>query len=160
MKYKEVYCDLFSLPTDNILVHCISSDFALGAGIAKTFAHRYGVKRRLYSSGQRLKWDGHGKCITLCATNDCPFVVANLITKERFYDKPTYDTLSEALEHFKKCLYISYDEDDEYKIGMPQIGCGLDKLDWNIVSELIKDIFKDTKADITVCVLERIKRNQ
>jgi O-acetyl-ADP-ribose deacetylase (regulator of RNase III) len=37
------------------------------------------------------------------------------------------------------------------KVAMPIIGCGLDRLQWNKVSEIIKDIFKDTDIEILVC---------
>lgn len=38
------------------------------------------------------------------------------------------------------------------KLAMPKIGCGLDILEWNKVSEIIKDVFKDTDIEILVCV--------
>jgi hypothetical protein len=34
---------------------------------------------------------------------------------------------------------------------MPIIGCGLDRLQWDKVSEIIKDVFKDTDIEILVC---------
>lgn len=34
MIIKEVKKDLFTVPKDYVLAHCISADFALGAGIA------------------------------------------------------------------------------------------------------------------------------
>lgn len=37
------------------------------------------------------------------------------------------------------------------KIGMPLIGCGLDRLKWDKVSEIIKDVFADTDIEIVVC---------
>ena len=37
------------------------------------------------------------------------------------------------------------------KIAMPVIGCGLDRLNWNDVSEQIKNIFVDTEVEILVC---------
>ncbi len=37
------------------------------------------------------------------------------------------------------------------KIAMPMIGCGLDKLKWDDVSKIIKDVFKDTDVEILVC---------
>ena len=70
----------------------------------------------------------------------------NLITKERYWQKPTYDTLQAALNAAKSQL-----PPDCKKIAMPIIGCGLDRLQWNKVSEIIKDVFKDTDIDILVC---------
>jgi O-acetyl-ADP-ribose deacetylase (regulator of RNase III) len=37
------------------------------------------------------------------------------------------------------------------KVAMPIIGCGLDRLQWDKVSEIIKDVFKDTDIEILVC---------
>lgn len=34
---------------------------------------------------------------------------------------------------------------------MPVIGCGLDRLNWNDVSEQIKDVFADMDVEILVC---------
>lgn len=39
-------------------------------------------------------------------------------------------------------------------IAMPIIGAGLDRLDWNKVSELICRIFDDMDIDILVCKLK------
>ena len=52
-----------------------------------------------------------------------------------------------ALEKMKQiCL-----ENDIKKIAMPVIGCGLDRLDWNDVSEQIKSVFTNTGVEILVC---------
>ena len=49
MTFTEVHQDLFTVPKDYALVHCISADYALGAGIAREFAKR-GVKKVLKNS--------------------------------------------------------------------------------------------------------------
>lgn len=51
MIIKEVKKDLFTVSDDYALVHCISADFALGAGIAKEFRNG-GV----YYKGQRFRY--------------------------------------------------------------------------------------------------------
>ena len=51
MTIREEQRDLFTVPTDYILVHCISADLAMGAGIAKEFARR-GVKAELQKEYQ------------------------------------------------------------------------------------------------------------
>lgn len=40
------------------------------------------------------------------------------------------------------------------KIAMPIIGCGLDGLKWDKVSEIIKDVFNDINIEILVCMPE------
>jgi len=37
---------------------------------------------------------------------------------------------------------------------MSKIGCGLDKLSWNKVEEIIKRTFDDTEIEILVCDLK------
>ena len=39
------------------------------------------------------------------------------------------------------------------KIAMPVIGCGLDRLEWSKVSEIIKEVFEGTDIEILVCKL-------
>lgn len=42
---------------------------------------------------------------------------------------------------------------DVGKLAMPKIGCGLDRLNWDDVSYLIQDIFKDIDIEIRVYYL-------
>ncbi len=140
MTYREIRADLFSMPEEYALCHCISSDFALGAGIAKRFT-AMGVKRELISQYPR-EWNGMGYCLITTINGR---VAANLVTKQRYFNKPTLETLEQALVDLRgKALP---------KIAMPRIGCGLDKLLWEDVSPIIKRIFADTDTEITVCFL-------
>lgn len=146
MKLKEVKGDLFNsayVGPENYLVHCISNDLAMGAGIAKQFTAR-GVKDYL-KANYKPKWEGIG--YTLYAPIQGFNGVYNLVTKDRYYMKPTYYTLEGALDELRCCL------PDNAKIAMPYIGCGLDKLSWNKVKEIITEVFKDTNITITVCSL-------
>lgn len=69
-----------------------------------------------------------------------------LITKPEYYHKPNYYTLSSALEAMMRhCV-----ENKVTRVSMPMIGCGLDKLKWEVVVECIYWVFKDTKIAITV----------
>ncbi len=153
MLYKEVKGDLFSLPNDTMLVHCISADYALGAGIAKIFRDKYNVKDLLIKQGSRYIWTGNGCCRIVSAQNQdgTGFIVANLVTKCRYFNKPTYETMKQALLDLKQQLKTDYPEIK--RLGMPLIGCGLDKLNWNEVSLIIKQLFDETDYEITVCCL-------
>ena len=46
MKYLEIRDDLFKYDKEYYLVHCISRDFALGAGIAKEFDKKILYERK------------------------------------------------------------------------------------------------------------------
>lgn len=126
------------------LCHCISSDFALGAGIAKAFA-QMGVKKQLCEENQR-SWAGRGYCL-MTKTNGV--VVGNLVTKERYFHKPTLETLRQALEDFREQII----KINVNKIAMPKIGCGLDRLDWADVRNVIREVFEATDFEIIVKIL-------
>lgn len=143
MTFSEIQGDLFTR-TDCALCHCISSDFALGAGIAKKFA-QMGVKKQLRDSFP-CEWQGRGYCL-ITETNGV--VVGNLVTKQRYFHKPTLETLRQALENFREQAI----ERGLRKIAMPKIGCGLDKLQWEDVREIIQDVLKDTDLEIFVYYL-------
>ena len=145
MTYKEEVRDLFTVPEEYYLAHCISADFGMGKGIVLEFNKRFDMKRTLQSKYPEYinAWCYNNWC------GDCILEgrVLNLITKERYYHKPTYGSLMSALLVCRsECLYNNIT-----KIAMPLIGCGLDRLQWDKVSEMIKSVFEDTDIEILVC---------
>ena len=145
MVIKEEKRDLFTVPQGYYLAHCISGDYALGAGIATQFVEVYNMRYKLHSqypipNGE--KFANVGKA--LLVDN-----VFNLVTKARCFHKPTYDSLYETLVDMKdQC-----EEWDITKIAIPYIGCGLDRLEWDKVRDIIEDVFEDTDVEILVCSL-------
>ena len=148
MTYNEINGDLFTAPKNSLLVHCISADFALGAGIAKAFADKYNLRNILCQTGMKGDWNGEGYCIITHSHDGDKerWKVANLVTKERCYFKPTYETLKQSLLALcDLCEKYHY-----FSLAMPLIGCGLDGLEWEKVSALIQEVFKDHKINIMV----------
>ncbi len=143
MIFREEQGDLFAekILSEYALCHCISSDFALGAGIAKTFA-AMGVKQKLCVKFPKL-WEGRGYCLFVEVNG---VIVANLVTKQRYFHKPTLETLRQSLEDLREQAA----ERNLKKLAMPKIGCGLDKLKWEDVSTAIKEIFGETDIEILV----------
>ena len=142
MTFTEERGDLFAEEIGGYaLCHCISSDFALGAGIAKQFA-KMGIKKQLCEKFPK-QWNGKGYCL-ITETNG--IIVGNLVTKERYSHKPTLETLRQSLEDFRESAL----ELKLFKIAMPKIGCGLDKLEWSDVREIIQNVFAETDFNILV----------
>ena len=48
MTINEINGDLFRVPQGYYLAHCISGDYALGAGIAKKFDAEYNMRFKLF----------------------------------------------------------------------------------------------------------------
>lgn len=145
MIYKEELRDLFTVPDDYYLAQCISSDFAMGAGIAVEFNRRFDEKNHL-----RQRFPNYQSCFrNMGLQADCILDgrVLNLVTKERYFHKPTLKSMYGSLRVMKDICTDS----NITKIAMPTIGAGLDRLSWNDVSELIKKVFNDTNVEILVC---------
>jgi O-acetyl-ADP-ribose deacetylase (regulator of RNase III) len=140
MVYYEIHGDLFEVDSKYYLCHCISADFALGKGIAVEFNKRFNMRNKLHN--QYLVNSDYPVC--LMVDN-----VFNLVTKEKYWHKPTYNTLRRALVDMRNHI-------ERYEIkylAMPTIGSGLDRLDWIRVSEMIKEVFCNT--DIEILVVKR-----
>ena len=50
--------DLFTVPQGYYLAHCISADFALGAGIAKIFDEVYNMRFKLFREYDMYAYEG------------------------------------------------------------------------------------------------------
>ena len=144
MTFTEERGDLFAkeiISSGYALCHCISSDFALGAGIAKQFA-KMGVKKQLCEKFPK-QWNGRGYCL-ITETNG--IIAGNLVTKERYFHKPTLETLRQSLEDLRRQAL----EMKLQRLAMPKIGCGLDKLEWIDVCEIIQEVFAEMNISIVV----------
>lgn len=140
MELKEIKKDLFTMSQEYFLAHCISADAKMGAGIAVQFKKRYKLAS-LQEKAQKNELEV-GKCYRVGQ-------VMNLVTKAKYWHKPTYDSLAQSVQSMKEiCL-----EEGVKHLAMPEIGCGLDRLQWGKVKEIVVETFKDTDIDIVVCRL-------
>ena len=140
MNYMLKNMDLLSVPQGYYIAHCISADFALGAGVAKQIDSVFNMRE-----GLRLLYPHPVKVPSCLPVGN----VFNLVTKDRYWQKPTLDSLRKSVEMMKACALKM----GVKNIAMPKIGCGLDKLDWEDVTVMIQDVFSDTDIRIIVCYL-------
>lgn len=132
--------DLFSSTNEYAIAHCISSDFALGAGIALDFNRKFNSKMFLNNVNSQGKFPN---CIR---QRNSGKTIYHLVTKSKYWHKPTYGSLRESLTMMKKNMLLN----NETKLAIPKLGCGLDGLDWKLVRGIIEEIFKDTDIEILV----------
>ena len=144
-----IYGDLFVDNPDLTcsLAHCVSRDLSMGAGIAPLFIKKFGRKDELFQANAKI-----GQAAILnCDQNK---FIYNLVTKEKYYGKPTYESLEQSLVFMRNHAV----EHKVHKIAMPKIGCGLDLLNWDVVSDLIKKVFRETSIKITVFYFDSPKK--
>lgn len=140
MELIEAKHDIFKAPDDWYLAHCISRDAVMGAGIAKEFVKRFPELKQLREGLKNHQIEA-----------GCTRVgrVLNLVTKEFYYNKPSYKSLRYSLE----CMRRIIESNGIKKLAMPRIGCGLDRLEWSKVKPIIEEVFEDCDVKIGVCYL-------
>lgn len=88
---------------------------------------------------QRMKFEGEIGAIY--ETERCPHILG-MVTKDRYYERPTLDDMRTAIQelrkHLKRVLFCG-DDDMLIEVMMPHIGCGLDRLRWDDVREILFD---------------------
>ena len=121
--------------------HCVSADLAMGAGIAVEFDKRYHIKDAL-----NQVWPDRPRIVNWPS---CFRVgpVYNIITKERYFHKPTYDSMQAGLIKLRQLI----EKDGTEYLAMPKIGCGLDKLKWDKVRPMILNTFSGYPITIYIC---------
>lgn len=143
MDYHESTGNILHVPQGYYLAHCISGDFTLGAGLAKEIDENYDMKEKLQSF-YNISDDQHNYVGKALLVDN----VFNLVTKQFYWDKASYDNLQSALQDMAEQM----DELHIKKLAIPHLGCGKDHLDWEVVQEMIEEIFGE--KDIYLLVLD------
>ena len=129
-------------------MHCVSSDFALGAGIAKIFREKFPIfverKQEMIRKFPRAKLSG----LFSVATDG--YTIVNLVTKRNYWDKPTYDSMETSLRSLRQYLM---QRPHIKRVLTPRIGCGLDRLDWSKVRVMIENILEKVDVEVKIFYL-------
>lgn len=131
--------DLFTLPKDFALAHCVTKNLGESRGIATVFRKKFGGLNELYRQKPAI-----GKTLHLQKEEQHLFY---LVTKEEAQQKSTYKALWESLIHLRDSL----SQMKIKKLGIPKLGCGYDGLDWSIVRRMLEKIFGSIELSIVVC---------
>lgn len=124
--FREEKGDLFALDNTWSLAHCVGADFQMGAGIATEFKKRFGSVDELLKQKK-----GVGEVATLQVDGRSIFY---LVTKESSSkSKPTYESIEKAVQE----MFAIASKHGISKLAMPRIGCGLDRLQWTVVKEIV-----------------------
>jgi len=130
----EIKGNLFD--SKNSLAHCVSKDLKMGAGIAVIFKKSFGHVDELMEQTPFV-----GGVVSLKTGERHIFY---LITKERYWHKPTYEALESSLITLSKELK----EKNIKSLSIPRIGCGLDGLNWKKVKTMIEKILVDVETKV------------
>ena len=76
--------------------------------------------------------------------------IYNLVTKEKYCDKPNLSTLSKTLDAMKTHASMHGVSTN----ALPKLGCRLDQMNWQEVVKLLRDTFAYSDVQIIVYTLE------
>ena len=140
---EETIGDLFTCEPNVSMCHCVSEDLAMGKGIATEFKRRFKLVEVLKAQKAQV-----GQAAIL--QRECPNAfVYYLVTKKRYFHKPTIQSVQMSCEWMKQHTL----QHNVRSIAMPRIGCGLDKLSWNVVRGMLIQVLRDTGVKLVVYTL-------
>ncbi|AAC97746.1 ORF MSV225 hypothetical protein [Melanoplus sanguinipes entomopoxvirus] len=141
MNYKEIFGDVLKT---NIIVHTIGADAAFGKGIAYTIKKKYFKMVKYLQSKTPLEIPGVYEYI-----NNDNKIIINLVTKPSSYKKPTLKQYEDAIELLREyCI-----KNNITTLNMPAIGSGLDGLNWDDVSNIIKEKLCNSNINVNVYLI-------
>jgi O-acetyl-ADP-ribose deacetylase (regulator of RNase III) len=148
MIFKEIHGDLFSASKEFSFAHCISKDKALGAGIAKIFRMQFPDMIKKMESDTFIVGKAYGYTVLDNKINGKRNIL-NLVTKDRYFQKPSYASLEKSLYSLRDLIVSHHIKN----LAIPKLGCGLDRLNWERVASIIRKIFCDLDINIFVYYL-------
>ena len=110
----------------------------MSKGIAVNFKKKFGRLDELRRAKARI-----GETVVLKEGRKYLYY---LVTKQKYFDKPTNCTLRQALIQMKNHAV----KNNVIEISMPRIGCGRDNLNWDEVRQIITNVFSGTSIKISV----------
>lgn len=140
--------NIFDLPENETIAHCIAKDCLMTEGIAKKIKRKFNVNVELLQSKANV-----GNAIL---QNDNGKNIIHLITKEITHYEPHWKDFRTSITSLKKlCVDNNISE-----LHIPKIGTGMDKLHWPKVFRLLNSVFYQTNIDVTVWYLDQKKQNE
>ncbi len=137
IKYLSKETDLFTLDAQAI-VNPVNTFGISGAGLALAFKIKYPKNYASYASACKNKTLVIGSLVT--SLSDDGQVIINLPTKEN----PRMNSKIEFVEAGVKALAQFCQQNDIASVGVPALGCGLGRLEWDSPNGLhgsVKDIY-------------------
>lgn len=158
---REVYTDIFSIECD-VICHQVNCQKKMGLGLAKEIKKKYPeVFHEYINFCEVFRYDGDllGQCQVVKVVNPDkygPNYVANLFGQEYYgtgVQYTEYEALRSSFVRLKNWLLENITKEHIILAVPYKIGCGLAGGDWNVVSEIINDVFSDNDTiEVLICV--------
>ena len=129
----------------NVICHQVNLQGVMGGGIAKQISEKYPDCEKAYNDYSKNYGDQNTRStVYMCKVGEKKWI-ANCYSQSLFYDT-VYDWVKKCFNSVK-----DFAEQNNYSVGLPyKYGCGIAHGDWNIVSNIIEEVFGNSKIDCQV----------
>ncbi|XP_072397446.1 ADP-ribose glycohydrolase OARD1-like [Diabrotica undecimpunctata] len=134
----EVQQDVFSVPENVSLAHCVAQDLEMTKGISSVFNKKFGHLDELKNQQPKV-----GRILRL---EYGPRALVYMVTRKSYTDRTSYEDIWRALTNLKQ-IVCNY---DIKHLAIPKIGHALENLDWKIVRSMLEVILQKTGVRIPV----------
>ncbi|KAJ8982933.1 hypothetical protein NQ317_004589 [Molorchus minor] len=135
---REEQRDLFQVPAEFALAHCVAQDLQMSRGIAAAFKEKFGNVDELRRQRPEV-----GDVLQL-GEDETSRRVFYLVTKHLSRDKPTYENVWESLISLRGALLSQ----EVTHLAIPKLSCGLDGLNWRVVRNMLEVLFQFTGIEV------------
>lgn len=137
---------------EKIIIHGCNAQGKMRSGVAKALREKW--PEATYDPYiKEFETNGLRVGSTILGTTSCGKIIANGISQEFYgYDGKLYLSYEGLIEIFQYIDNTIFDVDSEHKedVAMPKIGAGLAGGDWNIIEEIINEVFSDRNVVIYI----------
>ncbi|KAE9522208.1 hypothetical protein AGLY_017390 [Aphis glycines] len=133
---KEDVKNIFQTNSEYSIAHCISADLKMNKGLAAQIKNKFGDASAQLKNLKPMV----GEAIPINMGNR---TIYYLITKQKYFLKPTYDNIKTTLQNLKKTMNKLHD----YKIAISTIAAGLNKRNWSMTKQLIYHEFQNSNIE-------------
>jgi O-acetyl-ADP-ribose deacetylase (regulator of RNase III) len=131
------------------IAHAVSADLHMGAGVATLFKKKFGRVDELLAQKPKV---GQTIFIEVGEGEEPHMKVGYIVTKSRFFHKPTLENFTQAVDDYYYKLREMYGERG-VSVCIPKIGAGLDKLNLGDVLNVVSTAADFYKLETTMVFL-------
>ncbi|KAK3920889.1 Retrovirus-related Pol polyprotein from transposon 412 [Frankliniella fusca] len=133
------YGSILESPEDLPIVHAVSHDGKFGKGLARQLEQEFQLREDFLKEKER----GFPGYVALQRGNR---IIVNLITKSRYFHKPTSTDIEQAFLLLRDWLEANHISE----WCLPELGCGLDQLESSLLLQMLVKVFGHTDMTLVM----------
>jgi len=144
----EEFGDLFDAPSDQNFAHCVSQDLQMNNGTALLF-------RRNFRNVAMLK-SQHPRIHEVIYMRQGEIYILHMITKNKYWQKASLEDMFLTIQNLGSiCVELNIE-----KLAIPRIGTENDQLDWSMIRNMIRFVFKDFNIEVHIYPQAKLKDSE